>query len=116
MMRRWLQQDLPRVLRLVVGVACGGVGHHASGAAAGAEGQVGGGVGVWSVGGEVGGGSEVGHAVLGLAARVGRPLQLVGVTAAAAANTAAADALLARGHVVEQGTEDQSTENTPVSE
>lgn len=106
-MSRRLQQNLPCVLRLVVGVASGGVGHHAGGAAAGAQGQVGRGVGIWSVGGEVGGGGEVGHAVLGLAAGVGGRLQLVGVAAAAAA----ANALLAGGHVVKQGTEDDSKEN-----
>lgn len=110
MRRRRLQQDLPRVLRLVVGVARGGVGHHAGGAAARAKGQVGRGVGIWGVGGEVGGGGEVGHAVLGLAAGVGRRLQLVGGV------TAAAAALLAGGHVVKQGAEDQSTENQSKNE
>lgn len=42
--------------------------------------------------------------MLGLAAGVGRPLQLEGVAGPAAA-------LLAGGHVVKQGTEDHSREN-----
>lgn len=65
-------------------MASSGVGHHPSGVSSGAKGQVGGRVGIWRVGGEVGGGGEVGHAgqrclglVLGLAGGVGG-LELIG--------------------------------------
>lgn len=65
-------------------MASTGVGHHTGGVSSGAKGQVGGGVGIWRVGSEVGRRSEVGHAgqrclrlVLRLAGGVGG-LELVG--------------------------------------
>lgn len=76
-MTRRLQQDLPRVLGLEVGVAPGGVGHEPAGGSARPKGQIGGGVGLWGAGGEVRGRGEVGHSgegglvlLLGLAAGV----------------------------------------------
>lgn len=79
-----LQQDLSCALGLVVSLASSGVGHNPSGVSPGAEGQVGGRVGIWRVGGKVGGGGEVGHVgqrclrlVLGLSGGVGG-LELVG--------------------------------------
>lgn len=57
-----LQKYLSGALRLKVRVASGRVGHHPSGVPSGAKGQVRGRVGFWRVGGEVGGGGEVGHA------------------------------------------------------
>lgn len=78
-----LQQDLPCVLGLEVGVASGGVGHHPGGVCTGSKGQIRWRVGIWSVGGEVRCRGEVSHAregrlrlVLGLAAGV-RTLELV---------------------------------------
>lgn len=65
-------------------MASSGVGHHTSGVSSGAKCQVGGGVGIWRVGCEVGRRGKVGHAgqrclrlMLGLAGWVGG-LELVG--------------------------------------
>lgn len=84
MMTCRLQQDLSCVLGLEVGVSSSWVGHHPCGASSGAKGQVGGRVGIWRVGGQVGGRGEEGHTgqrglrlVLGLAGGVGG-LELVG--------------------------------------
>lgn len=101
-----LQQDLSRALRLEIGVAPGRVGHHPRGVSAGAQGQVGRRVGIRSVGGEIGGGGQVGHAgerrlrlvlvlVLVLVRGVGC-LELVGGVVI----------LLARGQIVKQRAED----------
>lgn len=97
-----LQQDLSRALRLEIGVGPSRVCHHPRGVSAGAQGQVGGRVGIRSVGGEIGGGGQVGHAgerrlrlVLVLVRGVGR-LELVGGVVI----------LLARGQIVKQRAED----------
>lgn len=65
-------------------MASSGVSHHTSGVSTGAKSQVGGGVGLWRVGSEVGRRGEVGHAghrslrlVLWVAGGVGG-LELVG--------------------------------------
>lgn len=62
MMTSGLQQDLSSTLGLEVGVASSGVGHHPSGVSSRAKGQVGSRVGIWRVGGEIGGGGKVRHA------------------------------------------------------
>lgn len=76
------------------------VGHHPRGVSAGAQGQVGRRVGIRSVGGEIGGGGQVGHAGerrlrLVLVRGVGC-LELVGGVVI----------LLARGQIVKQRAED----------